>query len=154
MNFQEKIESLKNNIFKLISTKELTFLKDLDKRILINKKGKFYYKSNNYNYNYEDFLELNPYNIARFFKDLDDKKIYTLIPFITINNRINEPYIILSQQILITNNSNTLLISNYINTKIEQSFDLFNINELPKFNIILKYKQVDIEFQEYKNFSL
>jgi hypothetical protein len=100
MTFEEKIESLKNNIFKLISTKELTFLKDLDKRILINKKGKFYYKSNNYNY--EDFLELNPYNIDRFFKDLDDKKIYTLIPFITINNRVNEPYMILSQQILIT----------------------------------------------------
>jgi hypothetical protein len=59
---------------------------------------------------------------------------------------------ILSQQILITKYSSWLLISNYINTKIEQSFDLFNINELPRFNIILKYKQVEIEFQEHKKF--
>lgn len=141
---QDKIEQLKDNIFKLISTKEISFLKDLDRRITINKNGRFIYDSNSYNF--EDFLELNPNNTSRFLKQLNDNKIYTLIPFISINNKVDEPYIILSQQILVTNRSNGLLISNYINIKIEQSFDLFNIYKLPRFNIIFKYKQIEFEF--------
>jgi hypothetical protein len=150
MSFQEKIQQLKDNIFKLISTKEITFLKDLDRRITIIKIGKFYYNTNNYNF--EDFFELNPNNTSRFLKQLNDNKIYTLIPFISINNKIDEPYMILSPQILVTNHSNGLLISDYINIKIEQSFDLFNIYKLARFNIIFKYKQIEFEFEQHKKF--
>lgn len=78
--------------------------------------------------------------------ELDDTKVYTLIPFISINNRSDEPYLILSQQILVTSYSNSLNITNYISRKIEQSFYFFNINELETFNIVLKYKQVELNF--------
>jgi len=43
MTFEQKLQQLKTKMFDLISVKEITFLKDLDYRITINKNGKFYY---------------------------------------------------------------------------------------------------------------
>ena len=48
--------------------------------------------------------------------------MYTLILFISKNDRPDEPYIVLSQQILITYNSNPLLLTNYINNSIFRIF--------------------------------
>jgi hypothetical protein len=59
------------NMYQNISTKEITYLKDLDKRITINKKGIYSY--NNNNCNYETFLELHHNNVYHFLKELDDK---------------------------------------------------------------------------------
>jgi hypothetical protein len=75
-----------------------------------------------------------------------------LIPFISANNRPDEPYIILSQQILITNNSNSLLISEYINNKIIDTMNLYNINSLENTTLIFKYKSIKINFNEYDKF--
>jgi len=54
MTFEQKIQQLKTKMFDVISIKEITFLKDLDTRISINKNGKFYYHK---------FLETNSSNI-------------------------------------------------------------------------------------------
>jgi hypothetical protein len=43
MNFEQNIQELNNQMFEIISTKEITYLRDLDKRIKINKYGKFNY---------------------------------------------------------------------------------------------------------------
>jgi hypothetical protein len=43
MTFQDKLKELKQEIFNLISTKEITFLYKLDKRIDVNRLGKFNY---------------------------------------------------------------------------------------------------------------
>jgi hypothetical protein len=43
MNFNEKIKEINKIMFNIISTKEITYLKDLDKRININKYGKYYH---------------------------------------------------------------------------------------------------------------
>jgi hypothetical protein len=146
MNFNQKILEMKSKIFELISTKEITFLKDLDKRISINKFGKYYYKSNIYN------IELDTSVVTNFLFSLSNEKIYTLILFISANNRPDEPYVILSQQILVTKNSNILIIHNYIENKINDAIILYNIDKIETFNIVFKYKQVEIEFKEYKNF--
>jgi len=45
MNLKEKLELMKTKMFELISTKEITLLKELDNRIKINKFGKYYYKN-------------------------------------------------------------------------------------------------------------
>lgn len=95
-------------MFDLISTKEITYLKDLYKRIVINKHGKF---------EYHKFFELNSYNIWIFLYELEANNIYTLIPMLSKHDNPSEPYIILSQQILITDNSKASLISNYISKK-------------------------------------
>ncbi len=118
-------------------------LKDLDKRININKYGKFYYYK---------IYEFNNSNIWNFLKDLEDNKVYTLIPFISANNNPNEPYIILSPQILITNNSKSLLLSNFIINKIIDTINLYNINNLENISLIFKYKSIKINFNEYNKF--
>jgi hypothetical protein len=58
---------------------------------------------------------------------------------------MDEPYIVLSKQILITRNSNSLNLFNYISNKIDDSINLYNIEELEYFNIVFKYKQVDFD---------
>jgi hypothetical protein len=75
-----------------------------------------------------------------------------LIPFISANNRPDEPYIILSQQILITNKSNSLIISNFINNKRNDTINLYNINSLENKTLIFKYKSIKINFNEYNKF--
>jgi hypothetical protein len=144
MTFEQKILQLKTKMFDVISTKEITFLKDLDTRISINKNGKFYYHK---------FLEINSSNIWRFLLfRLDENKIYTIIPFISANNKTDEPYIILSQQFLISAKSDPILISKYINNKISDTVNLYNIHNLNDFNIIFKFKQVEISFEEFNKF--
>ncbi len=143
MNFNAKVKEMNKIMFEIISNKEITMLKDLDKRININKYGKFYYYK---------IYEFNNSNIWNFLKDLDDNKVYTLIPFISAKNNPNEPYIILSQQILITNNSKSLLLSNFINNKIIDTINLYNINNLENISLIFKYKSIKINFNEYNKF--
>jgi hypothetical protein len=96
--------------------------------------------------------EFNNSKVWNFLNELEDNKVYILIPFISANNRPDEPYIILSQQILITNNSNSLLISNYINNKINETINLYNINNLENKTLIFKYKPVKINFNEHNKF--
>ena len=134
---------MKIKMFEIISTKEITYLKDLDNRIRINKYGKFnYYKLN----------ELSNSKIWNFLSDLEGNKVYTLILFLSKNDRPDEPYIILSQQLLVTSNSNSYLIYDYINSKFDETTILYNISVLEDFLLIFKFKQVKIEFNEHKTF--
>jgi hypothetical protein len=143
MKFEENIQQLNNKMFEIISVKEITYLRDLDLRININKYGKFnYYKLN----------EVSNNKIYTFLHELDDNKVYTLIPFISANDRPDEPYIILSQQILITHNSSILLISDYINNKIIDTINLYNVTKLEEVKINFKYKPIKIKFNENKSF--
>jgi hypothetical protein len=147
MNFNQKIQQMTSKIFELISTKEITFLKDLDNRILIHKNGKFYYNSNICN------SELDYSIIKDFLSKLEFNKIYTLIPYLSINNKTDEPYIILSKQILISKASDSFILYDYIDDKIKETINLYNIDQLENFYIIFKFKQVNIEFKEYNTFK-
>jgi len=142
MNFNEKVKEINKIMFNIISTKDITYLKDLDKRIKLNKYGKF---------NYWKIYELNNSKIWQFLYELEDNKVYTLIPFISRNNRPDEPYIILSQQILITSNSSSLLLTNYIDDKIKDVINLYNIKDLEGV-LIFKYKKVEIKIEEHNSF--
>jgi hypothetical protein len=122
-------------MFESISTNEITLLHNLDKGININKHGKF---------NYYKFFDLNTISLWKFLYELDRNKVYILIPFISVNDNPDEPYTILSRQILITSNSSSLLLSKYIHNKINDTFDLYNIQDLEKFSVILKYKEIEI----------
>jgi len=134
---------MKNKMFDIISTKEITYLKDFDRRIHINKYGKFnYYKIYNFNHS----------KIWNFIYELEEDKVYTLIPFLSANDRPDEPYIILSQQILVTYNSNPVLLTNYINNKISDTINLYNINKLEDVTIIFKFKKVEINFNKHVSF--
>jgi hypothetical protein len=43
MTFQEKVKEIQTKMFDIISIKEITYLKDLDKRIKLNLYGRFNY---------------------------------------------------------------------------------------------------------------
>jgi hypothetical protein len=77
--------------------------------------------------------------------ELEENQIYMFIPFITINNRPDEPYVILSQQILVTKKSSSLIIALYLNRKIRSAINLYNMNVLEGFYVTFKYKQIDIK---------
>nr|YP_009498238.1 hypothetical protein [Lactifluus piperatus]AWX53024.1 hypothetical protein [Lactifluus piperatus] len=139
MTWQDKKQELKNNLFKLISTEEITFLKDIDIRIDVIKKGKFYYNCNNCT------VELEHSNVRGFLNQLDRNKFYTIIPLLSVNNKMDEPYIILSKQILITRYSNSINLFSYFANKINDTIKLYNIEELDNFHIIFKYKEVDFD---------
>jgi alanyl-tRNA synthetase len=145
MNFQEKIQQMKNKLFDLISTKEITYLKELNKNIKINKEGKFYYSK---------IIEINNSNLRDFLSNLDDKSIKTLIILYSKDDKTDEPYIVLTQQILITNNSMPLLIYNLIMNKLDKAIELYNMDLLNlNGKIIFKYKKVKINFNEFNSFE-
>ena len=141
MTFNEKVKEIQTKMFDIISTKEITYLKDLDKRIKLNLYGRF---------NYWRIYEIRNSKFWSFLNELEDNKVYTLIPYISANDRKDEPIIVLSQQILITSNSNSLLINDYINNKIIETKYLYNITELEGV-LIFKFKEVKINFEEYNS---
>ena len=79
-------------------------------------------------------------------------KIYILIPLLSKNNRPDQPYIVLSQQILVANNSNAMLIAKYLEDKINETKDLYGINDPDNLNLIFKFKEINIEFNEHIKF--
>jgi hypothetical protein len=85
-------------------------------------------------------------DIRNFIINLESNKIYTLIPFVSIDCRVNDPFLTLSPQILITKNSDPLLLFNYLDDKINFAIDQFNIDRLENFYTVLKYKSVEITF--------
>jgi hypothetical protein len=138
MTFKEKLELIKTKMFDLISIKEITFLKEMDQRIHFNKFGKYYYHNLEFGYN----------NVGKFLNQLENKNIYVIIPIISRNNRPDQPYIILSQQLLVTNTSSALLIAKYINTKFNEMIELYGISDSDNLQLVFKYKQVKIKFNE------
>jgi hypothetical protein len=130
-------------LFELISTKEITYLKDVKKTIDVNCYGEFkYYKV------FRTQLE----DIKNFLFNLDENKIYTVIPLISVNCRIDDPSLILSRQILVTKFSNPVLIHNLIYEKLEISTEQFGFVDLQFFFTILKYKAIDFDFDSNNKF--
>ena len=96
-------------------------------------------------------------DVKNFLNNLDHDKIYILIPFISVNDRSDEPFTILSQQILITRNSTPVLLSNFIDDKTFKAFKLFNPEwSSTEYDIsyctIFKYKVIDIDYKSINNF--
>lgn len=144
MNFQEKLIEFKQQMFELITTKDISYLWNLDKRIRVNAEGK---------YNYHTLIELHNSDIWRFLHKLESDKIYVVIPILSKNNTPEEPFIILSQQFLVTKKSNHILISKYLSDKIDKTYDLYDMTYKYDLNITLKYKEVNLDYYEHYKFK-
>lgn len=127
-----------NNIKNYISEKDITFLIDVDKTIHINKMGK---------YHYHKIFTLNIEALKDFILTLDNDKIYMIMPFISVNCRIVDPYLTLSRQFLLSNQSNYSIIHDYLWSQFEIALRDFGIDEINNsdFYLILKYKSVTFE---------
>jgi hypothetical protein len=124
-----------NTIKKYISTDKISFLIDFDKTINIDKSGKTHYFS---------IFQMNLDLINNFILNLQKDKIYLIQPMISINRRIDDPYLTLSRQFLITNESNCFIVHDFIFEKLEKAENDFNFN-LCNYFLILKYKTVYLD---------
>lgn len=60
-------------------------------------------------------LDFKILKISFFIRRRSKFKFFIKIPFITINYRLNDPFLTLSRQFLVSNNSNYNLIHQYLN---------------------------------------
>jgi len=125
---------------KHISIKDITLMSDVHKDLFIDKSGKFhYYESKNF---YMEFF----YN---FITGLSSNSLYTVIPIISVKNSPDEPYIVLSNSILVTKYSDYKLVHNYIFERYLKSKDSFEIID-DDFLLVLKYKRVKLDINQIK----
>jgi len=124
------------NLLKLISSQQVTFLKDVNKTININNHGE---------YKYFKIPLMDIKTIFSFIDSLDNEKLYIVIPFISYACKLDDPRLILSRQFLITKYSNELIISDYLNSKLDDAIIDFGMS-LTNYYLIFKYKSVKFDF--------
>lgn len=125
-----------NEIIKNISIRDISFVFEVNKKIDINKFDKPYY--------FEMFrIELD--YITNFINNLRDNEVYLINPKISINHTSN-PYLSLSNQFLVTNNSNPELITNFLNFRLDIAREDFKfVNDY--YWLIFKYKRVELNYK-------
>lgn len=110
-----------NQIKQYLTTNEISFLIDFDKTININKSSKC---------KFHKMFKLQVESIRDFIMELDEDKIYMITPFISVNCRLNDPYLNLSRQFLISNNSNSNLIHDFLYSQLETFKNNFQLNHI------------------------
>jgi hypothetical protein len=132
---------MNNNIIKNFSTKQIDFISNIPREILIDKKGRSLY--------FRMFgLEIN--KISNFIYNIRDDDVLLIIPFITVSNNIKDPYISLSSQFLICNNSDPILIYRFLVEQLNTAYDDYKMDyKNVKFNLYFKHKIVEISHREF-----
>jgi hypothetical protein len=125
----------------LLCTKQIDFISNIPKEILIDKKGRALY--------FKMFgLEIN--KISNFIYNIKDDDVLLIIPFITVSNSIKDPYISLSSQFLICNNSDPILIYKFLVEQLNTAYDDYKMDyKNVNFNLYFKHKTVKISHREY-----
>jgi hypothetical protein len=118
------------------SKDKLNFLKDVNKHIEVDLRGKF-------KYTHIPYFETK--QIREFILNLDCESFYTIIPILSIYDKEDDPYIILSKQILISSYSSPELIRDYLDLQLDKAIIDFDLNIENKFHyLILKHKIIKI----------
>lgn len=125
-----------NEIIKYISTRDISFVFEVNKKINIDKFDKPYY--------FEMFkIELD--YITNFINNLKENEVYLINPKISINNTSN-PYLSISNQFLVTNKSNPALIADFLNFRLEIARYDFKFDS-DYYWLIFKYKRVELNYK-------
>jgi hypothetical protein len=133
---------MKFNIIRKHFENKITLLKDVSKNIIIYKKGE---------YKYFQIPLIQFEGIENFLLNLDNDKIYILIPFISPHGNINDPILVLSKQLLITKNSNPRIVLEFLADQLDKAIIDFGFSELNKYYLVFKYKAVTLHTQtKYK----
>jgi len=133
---------MKFNIIRKHFENKITFLKDVSKNIFIYKKGE---------YKYFQIPLIQFEGIENFLVNLDNDKLFILIPFISPYCNLNDPILVLSKQILITKNSNPRIVLEFLADQLDKAIIDFGFSELNKYYLVFKYKAVTLHTQtKYK----
>jgi hypothetical protein len=119
-----------------ISTKDITFLIDFNRSIYIEKNGKSIYTK---------MSSLSFDNIDNFILELDFDKVYILNPFISISGKSQDPVVCLSRPFLITNNSNSKIIHEYLLNQSLTFFKQFDANIKSEYFLMFNYKETELK---------
>jgi hypothetical protein len=65
--------------------------------------------------------------------NLEPLKVYTIIPILSVTKSFDDPYIILSKQILVTKYSNPSIIHQFLIDKYSRTDDMFEFGDLQYF---------------------
>jgi hypothetical protein len=95
------MQNINLDLIKNTSVYQIDLLKDINKFININKKGKF---------NYTIISQFSLKSLDYFINNLESNSLYTIIPLISIHAKEDDPHIILNKQILVSKFSNPLII--------------------------------------------
>jgi hypothetical protein len=117
-----------------LSRYEISFLSTIDKKFSLN-------KSSRYKYLHLDSWNL--FQICMLLSKIQDNNIFLIFPFVTASTNLKDPYLRLSEPFLVTNQSNSYLITNFLIDQWNNSnFEVLGDNRC-WFN--LKYKPVIVK---------
>lgn len=132
-----------NALLKAFSYNNISLLSDLHKSIKIDAYGEF---------KHFKMFRIEFEQITNFLDNLNSD-VYTVIPLISINNNINDPFFTLSRQILLTKYSSPVVITEFLIDKMNRANELFEIGDLQYYWLILKYKPMQLDFENFKKFA-
>jgi len=131
------LKDLKANL----CTKQIDFISNIPREIIIDKRGRAFY--------FRMFgLEMN--RIGNFIYGIPEDDILLIIPFISVSNSIKDPYIALSSQFLISNQSDPILIYKFISEQLDIAYRDYQIDEKNlAFSLYFKHKKVNLFYKEF-----
>lgn len=113
-----------------LTTNKISFLRDVSKDISIDSNSGWRYR----------FLDFSLYEINTFIKLIEDDKIYMIIPQFAASKSLFKPRLNLSEEFLINNKSNPMLITQFIFEQWNNSG--FELNQGTKLSFCFKFKRV------------
>ena len=126
------------NFLKKISTNDITLLKDINCALIFDK------------HRYKFFLIPNfePQLIRYFISKLNKDYLYSVIPFISKDSRVDDPYLVISRQFLVTKYSNDFIITKYLTNNLDIAMNQFNIDKLEDHCLVFRYKKLSIDYNK------
>jgi hypothetical protein len=73
-----------------------------------------------------------------------------MMPIISVKNNPDEPYLVLSNPILVTNHSDYRLIHQYVDAKLSKASEDFGLDEDEGYALVLKYKRIKLDINQIK----
>jgi len=67
--------------------------------------------------------------MKNFYFNLEDKTLYTIIPFISVSCKTDDPFLTLSKQIILSKYSNYLTVNKFILNKLDVAIEQFMIDK-------------------------
>ena len=128
-----------NKFLQNVSIDNIMFLKDINRAINLDNSSKC-------DYFIIPKFELNLINM--FINNLREDTLYSVIPLISKYGKIDDPYLVLSRQFLVTRYSNISTITNWLADKTDIAITQFNIDELENHCLIFRYRKVSLNINK------
>jgi len=119
-----------------LSTTKISFLRDVPSTIIVDSKS---------GWRYRFFSEFSIYEISTFIKLIENEKIYMIIPQFASSKSLSHARLNLSEDFLVNNNSNPMLITRFLLDQWDTSG--FNINQGTTISFCFKFKRVWLTYK-------